>query len=305
MKATHWGLPAALLLTLGLTACQSNTIMPTIGQVSQQALQTTRAYLFALSEGFQIAAVDAADANLIDSVKDSFLSDLEAGREEDYRQNPGFSIHLLAGSEGSYFTSPDFLGNTITSLLATLVIPDVSGAPLIFKGEFRSDRFYFADPSQALQLSADNKAYLLTAEDSTGTYVIQTYKGEIQLEGAESTTETTEPVASSEAEVSTTVTAAQLVESTPAQPLMMAPRATAYGMPHPVYKTGGRAALWPAAPAEGMMVPPARMAKPLFANELRPPNQQQDPFAQEIRVENKQRVNTMPRSWDKNTWVGP
>lgn len=289
MNPSRYWLPVALLASLTLTACQA----PNTSLIASSITSAARDYLFALQGSFQIASVDAADQDLINEVKAAFISDLEAGREADYRRSPDFSIHLLAGSEGSYFTSPDFLQNSVESLLATLVIPQTSGSPLIFKGEFRADRFYFADPAQQLELTTASKAYLLTADSEVTDYAVQTYKGEVQP--AESTS-SPEPVSEdpSPSEASPeSVSAMPAVEANrpnrvgPA-PLLMPGLPLEAGMfyresppvsAHPAFAA-------PAAYLNGQAIypTPARAALRMPAGGLAPrsPNWKQDPFAVDL-----------------------
>ncbi|MGV3523970.1 MAG: hypothetical protein ACO1RX_07085 [Candidatus Sericytochromatia bacterium] len=292
MNASRYWLSAALLAGLALTACQA----PNTSFVASRITSAARDYLFALQGSFQIASVDAADQDLINEVKAAFISDLEAGREEDYRRSPHFSIHLLAGSEGSYFTSPDFLQNSVESLLATLVIPQTSGNPLIFKGEFRADRFYFADPAQQLELTTASKAYLLTADSDMTDYVVQTYKGEVQpaesSSSPEAISETPAPAEASPESVSAAPAAeAHHPEGVEPPPLLMPGLPLEGGMVYrEAYPVPAHPALSaPAAYLNGQALYPSPARGPLrmppSAGAPRSPNWQQDPFAEASRFD--------------------
>ncbi|MGE3727181.1 MAG: hypothetical protein AB7I41_16605 [Candidatus Sericytochromatia bacterium] len=151
------------------------------------ALQGIQNYLFQVQSGFQIAAVDADDAPLIEPVQQQFEADLKAGKLANYQQAKAFSIQLLAGSEGNYFTSPELVQALNQRVLATLVVMLPEQKTAVFKGEFENQRFYFSDPSQELALASASKAYLMTADAN---FAIQTYKGEIL---PETQTPTAEP----------------------------------------------------------------------------------------------------------------
>lgn len=166
----------AILLALGLGACGPVTLNPVANSVQLDPVHGLQTYPFQPLSGFQIAAVDAADTAAVDSAREAFAADLRAGRLEAYRQSRHFSIQLLAGSEGSYFLSPELIQALNQKVLATLVVilPDQKAS--IFKGEFENQRFYFADPQQALRLSAPTKAYLLTADSD---FSILTTRGQL------------------------------------------------------------------------------------------------------------------------------
>jgi hypothetical protein len=153
-----------------------SALSPSLQSLPDNLQKTVQNYLFQLQSGFQIAAVDAGDAPVIEPVRQQFEADLKAGKFDIYQQNKDFSIQLLAGSEGNYFTSPELVQALNERVLATLVVmlPDQKTA--VFKGEFENQRFYFADPSQELALASASKAYLMTADAN---FAIQTYKGEI------------------------------------------------------------------------------------------------------------------------------
>jgi len=153
------------------------------------ALQGIQNYLFQVQSGFQIAAVDADDAPLIEPVRQQFEADLKSGQIANYQKTKAFSIQLLAGSEGNYFTSPELLQALNQRVLATLVVMLPEQKTAVFKGEFENQRFYFADPSQELALSSASKAYLMTADAN---FAIQTYKGEILPESQTQTPTATE-----------------------------------------------------------------------------------------------------------------
>lgn len=203
MKRVHRLQMGAFSLILGccsLWACQPMGLNQAQSPLStfSPALQSIQNYLFQVQAGFQIAAVDADDAAVIEPVRQQFEADLKAGQLESYQQNKDFSIQLLAGSEGNYFSSPELVQAVNERVLATLVVmlPDQKTA--IFKGEFEKQRFYFADPSQELALASASKAYLMTADAN---FAIQTYKGEILPENqTEFQSETqTEPTVSGQA----------------------------------------------------------------------------------------------------------
>jgi hypothetical protein len=153
-----------------------SALSPSLQSLPDNLQKTVQNYLFQLQSGFQIAAVDASDAPVIEPVRQQFEADLKAGKLESYQQNKDFSIQLLAGSEGNYFTSPELVQALNERVLATLVVMLPEQKTAVFKGEFENQRFYFADPSQELALASASKAYLLTADAN---FAIQTYKGEI------------------------------------------------------------------------------------------------------------------------------
>ncbi len=153
-----------------------SALSPSLQSLPNNLQKTVQNYLFQLQSGFQIAAVDASDAPVIEPVRQQFEADLKAGKLESYQQNKDFSIQLLAGSEGNYFTSPELVQALNERVLATLVVMLPEQKTAVFKGEFENQRFYFADPSQELALASASKAYLMTADAN---FAIQTYKGEI------------------------------------------------------------------------------------------------------------------------------
>lgn len=167
-------LTIALIIPLCLSAC-SGTSLPGSTQAARVAATAMDTYDFEVSAGFVIASVDESDKELIDDVKSDFEKDLRAGRTEDYVRDKDFSVQLLSGSEGNYFTSPEFLQGTVNQVLATLVVIDGEHAG-IFKGQFDAPRFVFADPDEEFSLDDRTKAYLLTAD---GSFAVQTYKGEL------------------------------------------------------------------------------------------------------------------------------
>lgn len=194
MKRVYTG-TLSLILGFGLMACQPaglNQAHSPISALNPTAIQN---YLFQIQGGFHIAAVDAGDAPVIAPVREQFEADLKAGRLESYQQNKHFSIQLLAGSEGNYFTSPELVQALNQRVLATLVVMLPEQKSAVFKGEFENQRFYFADPSQELALSSASKAYLLTADAN---FSIQTYKGEILPETKPETKPETNQVRPSE-----------------------------------------------------------------------------------------------------------
>ncbi|PKL75532.1 MAG: hypothetical protein CVV27_14885 [Candidatus Melainabacteria bacterium HGW-Melainabacteria-1] len=149
------------------------------------------AYAFEVMAGFRLASVDEGDQDLIALAQAAFEADLKAGRTAEYQRDKDFSIHLLSGSEGNYFTSPEFLQNSLEQVLATLVVVDVNQQAQIFKGQFDSPRFVFADPSEQFGVAERTKAYLLTAGTN---FEVQTYKGELVPE-SESETASQQPLA--------------------------------------------------------------------------------------------------------------
>jgi len=153
-----------------------SALSPSLQSLPNNLQKTVQNYLFQLQSGFQIAAVDANDAPVIEPVRQQFEADLKAGKLDSYQQNKDFSIQLLAGSEGNYFTSPELVQALNERVLATLVVMLPEQKTAVFKGEFENQRFYFADPSQELALASASKAYLMTADAN---FAIQTYKGEI------------------------------------------------------------------------------------------------------------------------------
>ena len=153
-----------------------SALIPSLRGLPDNLQKTVQNYLFQLQSGFQIAAVDAGDAPVIEPVRQQFEADLKAGKFDIYQQNKDFSIQLLAGSEGNYFTSPELVQALNERVLATLVVMLPEQKTAVFKGEFENQRFYFSDPSQELALASASKAYLMTADAN---FAIQTYKGEI------------------------------------------------------------------------------------------------------------------------------
>lgn len=172
---SHYTIGLILLLALG--ACGPVSLSPLVSPVQHSPTSPMQVYHFYIDNRFQIAAVDATDAPLVEAARQAFAADLKAGRLEAYRQSRDFSIQLLAGSEGNYFLSSDLIQTLNQKVLAMLVVILPEQTAATFKGEFENQRFYFADPQQALQLSAPTKAYLLTADSNH--FVIQTTQGEI------------------------------------------------------------------------------------------------------------------------------
>lgn len=174
---TRW-LCTLALLPIALTSCSGgmnlNATAPQL--VTASGATSVEAYDFELNAGFQIASIDESDKAAVEPARQSFEQDLRQGRTEDYKREKTFSIHLLSGSEGNYFTSPEFLQNSLNNVLATLVVMDSQQNALIFKGQYDNSRFVFADPSQQFELDTRTKAYLLTAGAD---FQIQTYKGEL------------------------------------------------------------------------------------------------------------------------------
>ena len=167
-------LTIALRIPLCLSAC-NGTSLPGSTQAALLSSAAMNEYDFELSAGFVIASVDESDKALIDGVSKDFEADLRAGRTEDYVRDKDFSVQLLSGSEGNYFTSPEFLQGTVNQVLATLVVIDGEHAG-VFKGQFDAPRFVFADPDEEFSLDDRTKASLLTAD---GSFAVQTYKGEL------------------------------------------------------------------------------------------------------------------------------
>lgn len=183
---SRWLLPL-LLLSLTLPAC-APTPLPTPSPTATQAVSLRQLYMqVSLQEGFRTAQVsssigsviEAADQTVVDQARDAFAADLQAGNMDLYRRDRSFSLQLLAGSEGSYLLPGEIFSNTADTLLATLIIVDQTAR--VFKGEFQDNQFYFADPSQQLQLPGTQRAYLLTADSA---FRIQTVRGEL-LAGSE------------------------------------------------------------------------------------------------------------------------
>lgn len=176
MPRLRW-LSALVILPLSLSSCsQISNTPPTLASLNTLNSSILESYNFEVSAGFQLASVDDSDKDLIEQVKQKFASDLKAGLTDDYQRDKDFTIHLLSGSEGNYFTSPEFLQNSLQSVLATLVVMDANNQAEIFKGQFDNQRFVFADPSEQFDLTERTKAYLLTAGSN---FDIQTYKGEL------------------------------------------------------------------------------------------------------------------------------
>lgn len=168
-------LSALVVISLSLSSCGMPGISPAPNAASI-AFNAVEDYPFEVSAGFEIASVDSADQSVVDNAKTSFEADLKAGRTGDYQRDKDFSIHLLSGSEGNYFTSEEFIQNSVQQVLATLVVVQDGAAPQIFKGQFENQRFVFADPGDQFALDSRTKAYLLTAGSD---FSIQTYKGEL------------------------------------------------------------------------------------------------------------------------------
>lgn len=168
-------LPALILLAASLSSCglSGNAPAPTAALLSPAALDT---YNFEVTAGFQLASVDSADASVVDQAKAGFAADLKAGHTSDYQRDKDFSIQLLSGSEGNYFTSTELLQSSVQQVLATLVVMQDNQAAQIFKGQYDNQRFVFADPADQFALDTRTKAYLLTADAN---FTIQTYKGEL------------------------------------------------------------------------------------------------------------------------------
>lgn len=189
-------LSALVVISLSLSSCGMPGTSPAPNAASL-AVNAVQDYPFEVSAGFQIASVDSADQSVVDTAKTSFEADLKAGRTGDYQRDKDFSIHLLSGSEGNYFTSDEFIQNSVQQVLATLVVVQNGAAPQIFKGQFDNQRFVFADPGDQFALDTRTKAYLLTAGSD---FSIQTYKGELVPESqvaSGNTAPTTIAVASS------------------------------------------------------------------------------------------------------------
>ncbi|HEY9840838.1 MAG: hypothetical protein ACAI44_22560 [Candidatus Sericytochromatia bacterium] len=169
----RWACSLALLPLL-LTGCNP----PALSNRSLlQANQTgAHDFDFEVMAGFRLASVDDSDKEVIEKARQSFEADLRSGRTTDYQRDEDFSIHLLSGSEGNYFTSSELVQSTVSQVLATLVVVDANQQAQVFKGQYDSPRFVFADPSEQFALSERTKAYLLTAD---GSFEIQTYKGEL------------------------------------------------------------------------------------------------------------------------------
>lgn len=184
---SRWLLPL-LIFSLTVPPACAPTPLPTPSPAATQALSLRQLYMqVSLQEGFRTAQVDSAissvietaDQAMVDQARDAFAADLQAGNMELYRRDRSFSLQLLAGSEGSYLLPGEIFSSTADTLLATLIIVDQS--PRVFKGEFQDSHFYFADPSQQLQLPGTQRAYLLTADSA---FRIQTVRGEL-LAGSE------------------------------------------------------------------------------------------------------------------------
>lgn len=183
--SSRW-LLSLLIFSLALPAC-APAPLPNVSPAATQAVSLRQLYMqVALQEGFRTAQVapslsviEAADQTFVDQARDAFAADLQAGNMDLYRRDRSFSLQLLAGSEGSYLLPGEIFSSTADTLLATLVIVDQSAR--VFKGEFQDNQFYFADPSQQLQLAGSQRAYLLTADSAAR---IQTVRGEL-LAGSE------------------------------------------------------------------------------------------------------------------------
>jgi hypothetical protein len=183
--SSRW-LLSLLIFSLALPAC-TPAPLPISNPAATTAVSLRQFYMqVALQEGFRTAQVapslsmiEAVDQAFVDQARDAFAADLRAGNMDLYRRDRSFSLQLLAGSEGSYLLPGEIFSSTADTLLATLVIVDQSAR--VFKGEFQDNQFYFADPSQQLQLAGSQRAYLLTADSAAR---IQTVRGEL-LAGSE------------------------------------------------------------------------------------------------------------------------
>ncbi len=128
-------------------------------------------FIMRLEERFRVQAVAESHQEILKEVIGQFQSDLSKQETEDYYQSPGFSIKLLAGSEGSYFHTAETLA-LVTSLLegyaqALVIYPDQSFD--VFKGQLSNGAFYF---SGATTLPENNTTYLVALNTDLETQVL-------------------------------------------------------------------------------------------------------------------------------------
>lgn len=165
------------------TTPASNTPAQTQENVIEQ-------YLMNLSTSFTIQSIQTEHEDKVATLVKSFESDLESGNMEDYYDTPGFSIKLLAGSEGNFLTDAasnsqllagsegNFFNTNVdlsqtvsseASFAQALVIYD-DQTSATFKGQLVGQTFYFAGDEN---ITSANTTYLVTLDQDLQSQVLQ------------------------------------------------------------------------------------------------------------------------------------
>lgn len=134
-------------------------------------------YLLKVNESFGIKAVDPEHKSTVDAQVAGFEADLKNGTVDSYYQNPGFSVLLAAGSEGSFFNSKEGIETIGQSgaVFAKVVVFDPGVAPKLFNGQYSNGRFYFAGTETAA-FSSLNTSYLISLDLNLETKI---FKGQL------------------------------------------------------------------------------------------------------------------------------
>lgn len=140
---------------------------------------------------FTTQSLSAEHNTLLQEIIALFEKDLEEGNTDGYYSPPDFSIQLFAGSEGSYFQSPEVLAN-LTHQLATyaqalVVYSDLSYD--VFKGQYLDGKFYF---DGAESLPEDNTSYLVTLNAELETQVFSGSLSPFSVQSVDEEPETAE-----------------------------------------------------------------------------------------------------------------
>ncbi len=110
-------------------------------------------------QGFRTQSLSSTHEALLKQAVLQFEQDMAQNKTDSYFQDPGFSIKLLAGSEGSYFQSPELLASLTGYAMALVIYPDQSSD--VFKGRLVDSNFYFTGSET---LPETNTTYLITLD---------------------------------------------------------------------------------------------------------------------------------------------
>ncbi|PIQ26479.1 hypothetical protein COW36_21735 [bacterium (Candidatus Blackallbacteria) CG17_big_fil_post_rev_8_21_14_2_50_48_46] len=116
------------------------------------------------------------------------LQDLKNGHRSLYQNETGFSVLLLAGSEGSHFVPENAQTESEVVYPAILVTAPLAGQAEVFKGTYRNHTFLSADAGAKLHFTG--AAWLLVANEQEK---VQISQGELSAQDSANQPPATNP----------------------------------------------------------------------------------------------------------------
>lgn len=168
-----------IVLLFFFTSCSEAVLQPDRIEVFQGVFKPSSNFL---------TENKALEPAYLSQIKKEFSQDLRVGNRFYYETMTGFSILLLAGSEGSHFSSSDPVFAGDGRYPAILVTAPVSGEASIYKGLYRNRVFFAAD--QNSQLAFTGAAWLLIASDEEN---ITIHRGELTSQNSAAQPPATNP----------------------------------------------------------------------------------------------------------------